>query len=104
MDTMIIVSDCSRRGVEAAGRIASLVHECKMKPKTMGVIINRAPEGELNRGIQDAIKEQGLTLLGVVPHDEEVYNFDCDGKAIVNLPKDSLVKKALTDIIEKLDL
>ncbi len=104
MDTMIIVSDCSRRGVEAAGRIASLVHECKMKPKTMGVIINRAPEGELNRGIQDAIKEQGLTLLGVVPHDEEVYNFDCDGKPIVNLPKDSPVRKALMDIIEKIDL
>ncbi|QOV19003.1 AAA family ATPase [Blautia liquoris] len=104
MDTMIVVSDCSRRGVEAAGRIAALVHECHMKPKTMGLIINRAPNGELNQGIQDAIKEQGLTLLGIVPHDEAVYNFDCDGKAIVNLPKDSLVKKALTDIIEKLDL
>ena len=32
-DTIVLVSDCSRRGVQAVGRIAKLVEECGMKPK-----------------------------------------------------------------------
>src|SRR5699024_8531068 len=50
VDYIILVSDCSRRGVQAAGRIAELTRECGMKPKKMGLIINRAPGGELNEG------------------------------------------------------
>lgn len=104
MDTMILVSDCSKRGVEAAGRIADLVRECNMNPSTMGLIVNRAPNGKLNEGTAEEIKRQGLTLLGIVPHDDEVYEYDCDGKPTVNLPEDSPVKKALQDIVEKLGL
>ncbi|RBP57217.1 Toprim domain-containing protein [Alkalibaculum bacchi] len=44
MDTSILVSDSSRRGVQAAGRIARLMEELKFKPKQVGLIINRAPE------------------------------------------------------------
>ena len=49
MQTAILVSDCSRRGIQAVGRIAELIKECDMRPDTMGLIINRAPKGELNK-------------------------------------------------------
>ncbi len=42
MQTAILVSDCSRRGVQAVGRIAELIKECDMHPDTVGLIINRA--------------------------------------------------------------
>lgn len=32
METAILVSDCSRRGVQAVGRIARLIEDCGMKP------------------------------------------------------------------------
>ena len=38
MQTAILVSDCSRRGVQAVGRIAKLIEECGMKPQTIGLI------------------------------------------------------------------
>ena len=104
VDTIILVSDCSRRGVQAAGRIAELTRECDMKPKTMGLIVNRAPGGKLNQGTMEEIEKQGLTLLGVVPHDDQVYEYDCDGKPTVNLPDDSPVRVALNEIIKKLAL
>ncbi|MDO4322434.1 MAG: AAA family ATPase [Lachnospiraceae bacterium] len=104
VDTIILVSDCSRRGVQAAGRIAELVKECDMNPKTMGLIVNRAPGGVLNQGTMEEIENQGLTLLGVVPHDDQVYEYDCDGKPTVNLPEDSPVRLTLKDIISKLSL
>ena len=71
VDTIILVSDCSRRGVQAVGRIAKLIPECGLKPKSVGLIINRAPGGVLNAGTKEEIEKQGLHLLGVVPQDEQ---------------------------------
>ena len=104
MEIAILVSDCSRRGVQAAGRIAALMKELNFKPKTVGLIVNRAPEGKLDEGTMEEVEKQGLTLLGVVPQDQDVYQYDCDGKPIVRLPKDSPVRRALHDIVQKLGL
>ena len=104
MEIAILVSDCSRRGVQAAGRIAALMKELNFKPKTVGLIVNRAPEGKLDAGTMEEVEKQGLTLLGVVPQDQDVYQYDCDGKPIVWLPKDSPVRSALHDIVQKLGL
>ena len=104
MEIAILVSDCSRRGVQAAGRIAALMKDLNFKPKTVGLIVNRAPEGKLDAGTMEEVEKQGLTLLGVVPQDQDVYQYDCDGKPIIRLPKDSPVRSALHDIVQKLGL
>lgn len=104
METAILVSDCSRRGVQAAGRIAKLMNELNFKPQKTGLIVNRVPDGKLDAGTLEEIRNQGLELLGVVPHDDQVYQYDCDGKPIIRLPKDSPVRSALGEIVKKLGL
>lgn len=104
MEIAVLVSDCSRRGVQAAGRIAKLMNELNLHPEKQGLVINRAPQGKLDPGTLEEIEKQGLTLLGVVPQDEKVYQFDCDGIPIVHLPQDSPVRQALKEITEKLGL
>lgn len=104
METAILVSDCSRRGIQAVGRIAQLIKECDMHPSTVGLIVNRAPGGRLNDGIKEEIQIQGLHLLGVVPQDEQVYEYDCEGKPTTQIPEDSPVKKALYEILDKMNL
>lgn len=104
MDIAILVSDCSRRGIQAVGRIAALMKELNLHPKKIGLIVNRAPEGRLDTGIIEEIQNQNLDLLGVVPQDDEVYRFDCEGRPTVQLPADSPVRKALKEIIEKLNI
>ncbi len=104
MEIALLVSDCSRRGVQAAGRIAELMKELNLKPQKTGLIINRAPQGRLDKGTEEEIEKQNLNLLGVVPHDETVYQFDCDGRPMVQLPEDSPVRKALQEILEKLGI
>lgn len=104
MQTAILVSDCSRRGIQAVGRIAELIKECDMHPKQVGLIVNRAPKGELNEGIKEEIANQGLHLLGVVPQDESVYEYDCEGRPTSSLPEDNPVKQALRAIVDKLEL
>lgn len=104
MDKVLLVSDCSRRGIQAAGRIAKLMDEMHFCPETVGLIVNRAPDGKLDAGTQAEIERQNLNLLGIVPMDNAVYRFDCDGRPMVELPKDSPVRKALQKIVEKLGL
>ena len=52
----------------------------------------------------EEIEKQNLELLGVVPQDDDVYRFDCEGRPTVQLPEDSPVREALKGIIEKLEL
>ena len=104
VDTMLLISDCSRRGVQAAGRIAALMQELNFKPKQMGLIVNRAPDGKLDAGTMDEIQKQGLHLFGVVPQSDEVYRYDCDGKPTVQLPEDSPVRTALVQILQNIGL
>ncbi len=104
IDTLILVSDCSRRGVQAAGRISRLAAELRMQPKTMGLIVNRAPQGKLDAGTEEEIQKQGLKLLGVIPQDDTVYHYDCDGRPLVELPDDNPVRQAMNQVIESLGL
>ena len=85
MEVAILVSDCSRRGVQAAGRIAKLMNELNFKPQKTGLIVNRVPDGKLDAGTLEEIRNQ-------------------DGKPIIQLPKDSPVRSALGEIVKKLGL
>ena len=104
VDIVILVSDCSRRGIQAVGRIARLIPECGLKPKKVGLIVNRAPGGVLSEGVQEEIQKQGVELLGVVPHDEGVYEYDSAGTPTTELPPENPVRQALYKIIDSLNL
>ena len=104
VDTMLLISDCSRRGIQAVGRIAQMVEEMDLKPGKMGLIVNRAPGGVLSDGIREEIEKQGLTLLGVLPHDDEVYRCDCDGEPSAKLPDTDPMKTALKAIMQSIGI
>ena len=104
VDTMLLISDCSRRGVQAVARIAEMIGDMELKPGQMGVIINRAPGGVLDDGVRAEIEKHGLTLLGVLPQDDAVYRCDCEGKPSARLPESNPVKTALRGILESIGI
>ena len=104
VDTMLLISDCSRRGIQAVARLADMIRDLDLKPANLQLIVNRAPNGELNPGVLEEIQKHDLPLLGVLPQDELVYQFDCDGKPSSQVPDDSPVKVALHEIMRKLNL
>lgn len=104
VDTMLLISDCSRRGIQAAARVAEIVEEMELQPGTMGLIVNRAPEGELDAGVMEEIEKHGLKLLGVLPQDEGVYRCDCDGEPSAKLPDSNPVKAAVKKTMQNLGL
>ena len=104
VDTMLLISDCSRRGIQAVARIAEMIEEMELKPGRMGLIVNRAPGGVLDDGIREEIEKHGLNLLGVLPHDDAVYRCDCAGQPSAKLPQNNPVKEALAGILQSIGL
>ena len=104
VDTMLLISDCSRRGVQAVARIAEMIGQMNLNPGQMGLIINRAPQGDLDPGIREEIDKHGLKLFGVLPHDEAVYRCDCNGEPTAKLPDTDPMKSALKQIMGNIGL
>ena len=104
VDTLLLISDCSRRGIQAVARIAEMVEEMNLNPGQMGLIVNRAPGGALDDGVKAEIEKHGLKLFGVLPHDEAVYRCDCQGEPSAKLPQDDPMKVALKGIMRSIGL
>jgi len=104
VDVMLLISDCSRRGIQAVARLRDMIAELELKPAELYLIVNRAPGGELNPGVLEEIEKHGLPLLGVLPQDELVFEYDCEGKPSARVPEDTPVKQALRRIMEKLNV
>ena len=104
VDTMLLISDCSRRGIQEVARVAEMIGEMALNPGQLGRIVNRAPGGELDEGVKAEIEKYGLKLLGVLPQDEGVYRCDCQGEPSAKLPDGNPVKVALAKIMQSLGL
>ncbi|MBQ7736347.1 MAG: AAA family ATPase [Oscillospiraceae bacterium] len=102
VDTVILVSDCSRRGVQAAGRIYELVKELNLGASQIKLLINRAPNGVANEGVLEEVKKTGMELLGVLPQDETIYDYDGEGIPTTQLPEDDPFRKALYAALDQM--
>ena len=104
IDVLLVVSDSSRRGIQAAIRIGALTKELGLKIEKNLVIINLAEPKDLTE-IKEwgaLLQEQGLTLLGVIPKDELIYEFDKEGKPTSTLPEQSKARAAAFKLFEGL--
>ena len=104
VDVLLLVSDCSRRSIQAVARIRDLALELRLNIGELYLIVNKAPDGQLNNGIMEEINKYNLNLLGVVPMDENIYEYDSNGKPLVDLPIDSPSKKTFYEILSNLNI
>ncbi|MEW5910711.1 MAG: AAA family ATPase [Thermodesulfobacteriota bacterium] len=99
VDILLIVSDPSRRGLQAAQRIHALAKSLNIVAGKSFLIINQIkepPEEDLIGGI----RKDGLMLAGTIPEDRAVYEYDLHGKPTVELPESSDAVKAAFQIFE----
>jgi CO dehydrogenase maturation factor len=99
-DLLLIISDSSVRGIMTAGRIGELVKELNLNVKRSVLIVNRVQDRDLDSTLQKVIDQQGVEFAGFVPSDELIFEYDLNGKPLIQLPPDS---KALTGYYTVLD-
>jgi len=108
VDLLLVVSDPTMRGIIAAARAAKLIHELKTRAGDIGLVVNRvsrdrADELKLPPELQQAIAENGLKLVGLIPEDPMVGEYDARGLPLIELPRESQVRQAVEGIIKSLD-
>jgi CO dehydrogenase maturation factor len=100
VDLLFIVSDPSRRGILTAVRIKDLIHELDLHIAREALVINRV-QGELDPDVIEEAKRQNLPLAGIIPVDEDVYQYDLEGKPTFQLPVDATSVQAARRIFDE---
>jgi CO dehydrogenase maturation factor len=108
VDLLLIVSDPTTRGLIAAARVAELIKELHTHAGQVRLVVNRVMGGngdepQLAPPLQQIIADNNLQLLGLIPHDPTVAEFDALGKPLVELPPDTPVRKRVEEIITSID-
>ena len=97
---LIIVSDASPRGVRTAARIRDLVIELKIDVGGMGVILNRLTSEEMSKAALLEAEKRSLDIIGTIPSDPIVTEFDLSDRSLVELPDDSMAVRAVNSILD----
>lgn len=101
VNVLLIVSDTSRRGVQAATRIHQLSKELNMGVGKSCLIINQS-KGEIAPAVRELAESNGLELAGTIPEDDTIYEFDLNGKPTVTIADDNPAMRAAFDIFDKI--
>jgi CO dehydrogenase maturation factor len=97
---LFVVSDPTQRGLVAAERIAEFRHELDIKIENSGLILNRL-NGPMPPALKERIGKMDIPLLGVVPADTELTEFEFSGRPLVDLSENSAVYTAVAEILTK---
>jgi CO dehydrogenase maturation factor len=91
---LLVITDPSQRGVIAAERIAAFRKDLDIRIENAYLILNRMM-GEIPEALQERIDTLDIPLLGVVPADGELAQFDSSGRPLVELSDQSAVYQAV---------
>jgi CO dehydrogenase maturation factor len=101
VDLLLIISDPSRRGIQAAARILELTLELPLNIKKKAFLVNQAKENQ-EADIRKTAQEFRLELSGIIPDDELVREFDLSGKPTTQLTRNSKAVEAAFAIFERI--
>ncbi len=102
VDYLLIVSDCTVRGVRTAGRISALADEVGSAHQTTRTDRQSRARRMSARGDCRGGKATGLPLLASIPLDQDVAALDADGVPVSTIPPDAPARIAMNELLAKL--
>jgi CO dehydrogenase maturation factor len=97
VDVLVICTDESLRGLRTVQRIVDIIKELQLKIERTCLVVNRCMNG-LTDAFHDQIQRMNIQLLGVIPSDELVAQYDREGKPLVDLPETSAAMQMISEI------
>ena len=98
---LLVVTDPTQRGIVAAQRIASFRIELDIRIENTYLILNGL-SGEMPIPLRAAIEQLDIPLLGIIPHDDQVAEFEFSGRPLVQLADDSPVYQSVTKMMDQI--
>jgi CO dehydrogenase maturation factor len=101
VDIMLVVTDKSKRGILTAQRIGELSNELDINFKEMLLVVNRITPENKDLILKKA-QETGIEIVGTIYEDQEVAEYDVEGKPLVELSDDSNSVVAVSNIVSRI--
>jgi len=100
VDILLLVTDPTQRGLITAVRMRDMVPELEIGVDSVFLVVNRL-RGELPEPLATAVERSELNLLGVVPEDIAMAEFEFTGRPLIELPADSAVYSAVSELANR---
>jgi CO dehydrogenase maturation factor len=92
---LLVVTDPTQRGIVAAERIAGFRRELDINIENTYLILNRLDSDTIPAPLQKRIEAMDIPLLGTVPNDDRLMEFEFSGRPLVELGDESPVYQAV---------
>lgn len=107
IDMLFLVTDYSLRGLRAVRRIHDMLGDLKLDVKDIGIVVSRTPldveePSDLNDAFLKEVGEIGVEILGLIPADSMLMDFDMEQRSLMELPDDSLSVAAVDEMMTKI--
>jgi CO dehydrogenase maturation factor len=96
---LIIVTDPSQRGIVAAERIAGFRTALDIQIENAYLILNGL-DGSIPAPLKAKLDTLDIPLLGTIPRDGQIAEFEFSGKPLVEIGDNSAVYQAVTTILQ----
>jgi CO dehydrogenase maturation factor len=101
VEHLLIVTDPTQRGIVAAERIAAFRHELDIRIENTYLVLNRLA-GDIPVPLQERIDGLDIPLLGVVPADNKLVEFDFSGRPLIEMGDESPVYQAVEGMLKEI--
>lgn len=107
VDALLIVANANPISLRSAGRIAELARKLKLRIAERYLVVNNLESDEsdelpLPTDLQEELNRLELPLLGVIPHDEALYQLALEGRPVSELEPGSKARKATERLLAEL--
>jgi CO dehydrogenase maturation factor len=100
VDWLFIISDPSQRGLAAAEHIVRLVDSLGTRIGRAGLVLNRVT-GDVPQAVRERADALGVPLLGVLPQDPAISDYDAEGRPLIALDDSSIIYPAVKALLQK---
>ncbi|HXZ34823.1 MAG TPA: AAA family ATPase [Thermodesulfobacteriota bacterium] len=101
VDYLLFVSDYSLRGIRTVGKIRELIDELKLSVKEKHLVVDRVPNG-MDPVFSREVRDLGLNLLGAIPEDTFISEYEMRGRPLLELPDESPAVQVVSEMMEKM--
>ena len=108
VDHLLIVTDMSQRSLVAARGIVEMVPGLEVNVAKMYLVVNRVPpamvesQPQLPAALAQSVEDIGAELIGLIPNDTTMFEYEMAGRPLVELPLETPVVRAVYDIADKI--
>ena len=100
LDVLYVISDPTMRSLVAVEHISDLLVELGARVGEAYLVLNRV-DGGIGEPLRQRVNGLRVPLIGELPNDPQVGEFDMIGRPLVELPEDSPIYTAVRDILER---